>query len=138
MRRDLYSIGEFSMVSKMSIKTLRFYDEQGLFKPGYIDPNSGYRYYSSAQLAEANLIRLLRSLELPLEEIQLFLRESDPGKRKAFLEKHHRHMEKRLEEYQSIIYSIERLIDEKESDMERNVEIKELADQVVLGVRFHT
>jgi effector-binding domain-containing protein len=138
MRRDLYSIGEFSMVSRMSVKTLRFYDEQGLLKPAHIDPKSGYRYYSSAQLAEANLIRLLRSLELPLDEIQLFLRESDIAKRVSVLEKHHRKMEKRLVEYNSIISSIESLIEGKESEMERKVETKEMADQPVLGKRFRT
>lgn len=48
VRNDLFSIGEFSRVSKMSVKTLRFYDERGLLKPGHIDSRNGYRYYSSA------------------------------------------------------------------------------------------
>lgn len=51
---DLFSIGEFSRVSKISVKALRFYDERDLLKPGHVDAGSGHRYYSSAQLAEAN------------------------------------------------------------------------------------
>jgi len=138
MRSDLFSIGEFSMVSRMSVKTLRFYDDRGLLKPGHIDSKSGYRYYSSAQLPEANLIRLLRSLELPLEEIKQFLRERDPERRKTLLEGHRRIMEERVEEYLSILTSIERITGGESEDMERRVETKELASQNMLGIRFHT
>jgi effector-binding domain-containing protein len=138
MRSDLFSIGEFSMVSRMSVKTLRFYDDRGLLKPGHVDSMSGYRYYSSAQLPEANLIRLLRSLELPLEEIRVFLRERDPEQRKTLLEQHRRAMEERVEEYRSIVSSIERVLAGKTDDMERKVDIKELASQNILGIRYHT
>jgi DNA-binding transcriptional MerR regulator len=138
MRSDLFSIGEFSRVSKMSVKTLRFYDERGLLKPGHIDARSGYRYYSSAQLTEANLIRLLRSLELSLEDIQLFLRERDPAQQRALLETHREELERRLDEYRSIVSSIERLVEGKEQGMGREVGLKELADQFILGVRFNT
>ncbi|MEW6554216.1 MAG: MerR family transcriptional regulator [Actinomycetota bacterium] len=138
MGGDLFSIGEFSRVSKMSVKALRFYDERGLFKPGHIDSRSGYRYYSSAQLNEANLIRLLRSLELPLEDIQLFIRERDPHMQRALLESHRQGLQRRLEEYRSIVSSIERLIDGEEQVPGRQVSLKEMADQFILGVRFHT
>jgi effector-binding domain-containing protein len=138
VKSDLFSIGEFSRVSKISVKTLRFYDERGLLKPGHIDSKSGYRYYSSAQLTEANLIRLLRSLELPLEDIQSFLRERDPHRQRALLESHREGLKRRLEEYRSIVSSIERLVEGKEEGAGRQVSLKELADQFILGVRFHT
>lgn len=138
MRRDLYSIGDFSQMSRLSVKALRLYDEQGLFKPGYTDPKSGYRYYSSAQLPEANMIRKLRSLELPLEDIRRFLKSRDAGEQKALLEKHREMMERRLNEYGSIIAEIERLTEGKGDEMERKIETKELVDQPVLGVRFKT
>ena len=138
MRRDLMSIGEFSMLSRISVKALRFYDEQGLLRPGHTDSRSGYRYYSSAQLPEANMIRLLRSLEFGLEDIQVFLKQQGISTRRRLLEKHRQKMENRLENYRSIILSIERLIEGKENDMERNVELKEIADQKVLGIHFHT
>jgi effector-binding domain-containing protein len=138
MISDFFSIGEFSRVSKMSVKTLRFYDERGLLKPGHINSKSGYRYYSSAQLAEANLIRLLRSLELPLEDIQLFLRERDPDAQRALLESHREGLERRLEEYRSIVSSIERLVAAGGKELRRQVGLKELAAQFILGVRFNT
>jgi effector-binding domain-containing protein len=138
MKSDLFSIGEFSRVSKMSVKTLRFYDERGLLKPAYIDAKSGYRYYSSAQLTEANLIRLLRSLELNLGDTRLFLRERDPQKQRALLEAHMREMKRKLDGYRSIVSSIERLVEGKDNGVDRKVGLKEAADQKILGVRYHT
>ncbi len=138
MKNGLFSIGDFSRMCRLTVKALRLYDEQGIFKPGHVDPTSGYRYYSSAQLVEADLIRLLRSLELPLEDIRRFVREKDPVRREALLEEHRRAIEERAEGYRSIAASIERLLEEREGVMERKIEIKELGDQPVLGIRFKT
>ncbi len=38
-------IGDFSRLSRVSVKALRFYDEKGLLKPVQVDPSTGYRYY---------------------------------------------------------------------------------------------
>ena len=138
MRRDLLSIGEFSRMGRLTVKALRLYDEQGILKPGYTDPQSGYRYYSSAQLAEANLVRMLRSLELSLDDIREYLRESDPARRSELLEKHRVEVERRLERYRSIVASVERLAERKGETMERTMETKELEDQPVVGMRFTT
>ncbi|GIE82066.1 hypothetical protein Aph02nite_80160 [Actinoplanes philippinensis] len=45
MAKDLIPIGRFSRMSRLSIKALRFYAEQGLIVPAWVDPSSGYRYY---------------------------------------------------------------------------------------------
>ena len=47
---NLFSIGELSKYQNISKQTLIFYDKIGLFKPAYVDPNNGYRYYSSQQI----------------------------------------------------------------------------------------
>lgn len=138
MKNGLFTIGDFSRMCRLTVKALRLYDEQGIFKPGHIDPTSGYRYYSSVQLAEADLVRLLRSLELPLEEIRRFMQEDNPDRRMELLDEHRREMELRAEGYRAIAASIKSLLEEKEGVMERKIEIKELADQPVLGVRFKT
>ena len=49
-------IGDFSKLSQVSIKTLRYYDEMGLFKPSNVDRFTGYRYYSASQLPRLNRI----------------------------------------------------------------------------------
>ncbi len=138
MGRELFSIGDFSRMSRLSVKALRLYDQEGILRPGYVDPQSGYRYYSSAQLPEANLVLLLRSLELPLPEVREFLREPGHLERNALLDTHRERLENRMREYGSIISSIVRLIERKERLMETEVTVKEFAEQAVLSVRFKT
>ena len=48
----MLKIGDFSRLSQVSVKTLRYYDEVGLLKPTQVDQVSGYRYYSVAQLRQ--------------------------------------------------------------------------------------
>jgi len=67
--QDLFSIGQMSQLFDIKISTLRYYDEIGLLKPAYIDPNSGYRYYSSPQFERLNTIKYLRTLNMPLDKI---------------------------------------------------------------------
>ena len=52
----MLKIGEFSKLSRVSIRLLRHYDEAGLLAPASTDPFTGYRYYSEAQLPIANRI----------------------------------------------------------------------------------
>ena len=46
----MYKIGDFSKMSKTTIKTLRYYENEGLLLPAYVDPYTSYRYYESRQL----------------------------------------------------------------------------------------
>lgn len=46
----MLKIGDFSKLSRVSVRMLRHYDEIGLLKPAKIDPFTDYRYYSEAQL----------------------------------------------------------------------------------------
>ncbi len=41
----MYSIGKFSKICNIPVKTLRYYSDIGLLKPSYIDPVTNYRYY---------------------------------------------------------------------------------------------
>ena len=55
----MLKIGDFSKLSRVSIRMLRHYDEIGLLKPVWIDPESGYRYYTPEQLPVAGRINAL-------------------------------------------------------------------------------
>ena len=66
----MLKIGEFSKLSRVSIRSLRRYDEAGLLAPASIDPFTGYRYYSERQLPIANRIRALRDMGFPLAAIR--------------------------------------------------------------------
>ena len=65
----LLSIGEFAAATQLSQKALRIYDEQRLLLPARIDTATGYRYYSSDQVALGRLVRTLREMDLSLTDI---------------------------------------------------------------------
>ncbi|MGW4562475.1 MerR family transcriptional regulator [Streptomyces sp. NPDC004561] len=67
---ELLTIGAFARVSRLSPKALRLYDELDLLRPARVDPDTGYRYYATAQLAQARLVAWLRRLGMPLAEIR--------------------------------------------------------------------
>ena len=65
----MFKIGDFSKLSRVSVKTLRYYDEIGLLNPIRVDELSGYRYYSADQLPRLNRIIGFKNLGLSLDEI---------------------------------------------------------------------
>jgi len=66
-------ISDFSRLSLVSVKALRYYDELGLLKPARVDECTGYRYYSASQLTRLNRILVMKDLGLDLSQIALLL-----------------------------------------------------------------
>ena len=66
----LLRIGEFSKLTGVPIRTLRYYDEIDLFKPAEIDLFTDYRYYKEEQVEDLQLINKLKSVGFSLEEIK--------------------------------------------------------------------
>lgn len=66
----MLKIGEFSKLSKTTIRALRYYEKEGLFSPSYIDKETGYRYYESNQLEDISTIHFLRQLDFSIAEIK--------------------------------------------------------------------
>ena len=83
--KTLFKIGEIAELFHLNIKTLRFYDEIDLVKPEVVDPDTGYRYYSTAQFEQLNTIRYLRELDVPLNEIREFLSNRETDKMEKIL-----------------------------------------------------
>lgn len=69
----MLKIGEFSKLSHLSIKSLRYYDTVGLLKPEVIADDSRYRYYDSSQLIIAYKIKAYRQLGLSINQIKEIL-----------------------------------------------------------------
>lgn len=65
----LYKIGMFAAMNHITVKTLRFYEEQGLLMPALIHPETGYRYYTLSQIAVLHQITALKLAGFTLEEI---------------------------------------------------------------------
>jgi DNA-binding transcriptional MerR regulator len=71
----MFKIGDFSRLTRVSVKALRHYDRLGLLEPARVDPLNGYRYYSSEQLSGLNSILALKDLGFSLEQVSLLLDE---------------------------------------------------------------
>lgn len=67
-------IGEFAGLAGVSIRALRFYDQERLLTPAHVDPQSGYRYYAFSQLDRLRQLQLFKDLGFPLAEIREFFR----------------------------------------------------------------
>jgi len=132
--KTLVPIGRFSAICRLSQKALRLYDEMGLLRPAWVDPDSGYRYYAVAQAVEAERIRLLRSLEVPLEEIAECLH--DPTGSRRVLDRHRRRLESRRDQLQALLASLDRL--EREDAMTYDVRTKEVTPQQIIAIRTRT
>ena len=66
----LYRIGEFSKLTGIPIRTLRYYDGIDLFKPSEVDLFTSYRYYKEEQVKDLELINELKEVGFTLEEIR--------------------------------------------------------------------
>ncbi|MCP4164849.1 MAG: MerR family transcriptional regulator [Chloroflexi bacterium] len=71
--KTMFKIGQFSKLSQVSVKTLRYYDDIGLLPSAEVDRFSGYRYYTAEQLLRLNRIRALKHLGLSLDQIRQIL-----------------------------------------------------------------
>lgn len=86
----MYKIGELSRLCRLSVKTLRYYAEEGLLMPDEVDRFTGYRYYSASKLAVCNRIAALKELGFSLDEIRRHLTADNSEDTLALIEaKHH-------------------------------------------------
>ncbi len=69
----MFRIGEFSRLSRVSVKMLRHYDAIGLLPAAWVDPQTDYRYYSADQLPRLNRVLALKELGFSLEQIAYLL-----------------------------------------------------------------
>jgi DNA-binding transcriptional MerR regulator len=104
------SIGDFSRITFLSVKTLRHYHEVGLLAPAEIDAHSGYRYYTPDQVGSAQLIRRLRDLDLPVPQVRSVLEAPSAEARDAVIAEHLDRMTRQLEQTQATVESLRRLV----------------------------
>lgn len=74
----MYRIGQFSKLSRTTIKALRYYDEIGLLKPEQTDKFTNYRFYTTEQLLALHRIQAFRQIGIPIDEIKLILSGHSP------------------------------------------------------------
>lgn len=69
----MFRIGDFSRLARVTIRTLHHYDEAGLLQPAHVDEQTGYRYYTAAQIETLQRILLLKDLGFSLDDIKELL-----------------------------------------------------------------
>ena len=77
MENNLLAIGKMAKINGLTVATLRLYDELGLLRPKYKDPDTGYRYYDIAQNARLDMIAYMKELGMSLTEIASVFQKED-------------------------------------------------------------
>jgi effector-binding domain-containing protein len=131
--RNLLPIGRFSEVCRLSIPALRHYDELGLLPPAAVDQDTGYRYYSMAQAIDADRIRTLRFLEMPLPEIRAILA-GDAEQTRTLLEGHRQRLLEQAERQRYAVSLLEAML-RTEPPMKYEVHLRETRPQDAASVR---
>lgn len=131
----LMPIGRFARAARLSIKSLRRYDESGLLPAAFVDPQSGYRYYRIEQLARAETIRFLRIADMPLPQIAETLDGDDP---ESLLKAHLASLERRRDEIDHLATQLRQRIDRKDYSMSTEVTIKTTPSIVAIAHRTET
>lgn len=110
----MLTIGEFSGISRVSVKTLRYYDHIGLFKPGRVNGENGYRYYEVAQLREILLISRLKLYRFSLPEIAAILVKNDAAYLAASIRGKQKEIAREIGEQQSVLRAMKQDIEKIE------------------------
>jgi DNA-binding transcriptional MerR regulator/effector-binding domain-containing protein len=137
-----FSIGEFSRITSLSIKSLRLYHEKEILIPSEVDEVSGYRYYNEKNIECAITIKILREYDFSLAEIKdLFDECTEESEMLEQLFKKKNEIEKKINRYKDVSYSIEQIIQkEMESKMESKeefeIEEKEIETMLIAGYRM--
>jgi DNA-binding transcriptional MerR regulator len=105
---ELFTIGRFARLCRLSVKQLRHYDEMGLLAPVRVDAGSGYRYYSPEQARDALTIAMLREMDLPLAVIAQVL-VAEPERRAQVLRAERDRLAERISRDQARLAMLERL-----------------------------
>ena len=111
MPASLLSIGDFSRATHLSVKTLRYYHQEGVLEPLEIDEGSGYRRYSVEQIPTAQVIHRFRDLGMPVDDVRRVITAADPAARNALISRHLQRLEEELGRTQAAVASLRDLLD---------------------------
>lgn len=132
----LMPIGRFARAARLSVKSLRRYDESGLLPAAFVDPQSGYRYYRLEQLARAETIRFLRIVDMPLATIAAALDSDDP---EVLLTAHLVSLERQRDDIDRMAQQLQQRIQRKAHHMSTDaITIKQTPAITAIGHRTET
>ncbi|MFT3982452.1 MAG: helix-turn-helix domain-containing protein [Lachnospiraceae bacterium] len=135
-----YTIGEVVRLTGVSSHTLRYYDKMGIFKPSYIDMETGYRYYDSNQFWKLEIIKLCKYMEFSLEDMKEILQKNKDESFMEVLLRQRSNIKRIVEKYTEIIDDIDWYLDENRKMNTAKVEnpqiqVKHLKEKKVIYKR---
>lgn len=136
--KGLLQIGELARLGGVSVKALRFYDDQGLLRPEHVDPHTGYRYYTIDQAARLAVITNLRFADFSIAEIAAILAAGDlgPDAIKTAVEKKQRDLKRARDEIAAKIKIADILSrSAAETETPPSLKLAPVADQRVYALR---
>lgn len=119
----MHRIGAFSKLSKITVKALRYYDEIGLLKPQHVDPDTGYRFYTTAQLIPLQRIAALRQAGLSIDEVSAVLSGQDSA---AVLTKRRAELRWELDEAKGRLLRLESILDREDIFMDYQAVVRDI------------
>lgn len=135
----MFKIGDFSRLSQVTVKALRYYDELGLLKPAHVDRFTGYRYYSATQLPRLNRILALKDLGFALEQMASFLDQHCTIEQiRGMLSLRRSELQQHITEEQARLARVEarlRHIEKEDVMAPYDVVLKKVEPQTILGIR---
>ena len=108
--QNCLAIGDFARATHLSVKTLRYYHRVGLLEPADVDPDTGYRRYTTEQIPAAQIIRRFRNLDMPVEEVKQVLAAPDIETRNELIAAHLNRLEQGLTRTQDAVSSLRDLL----------------------------
>lgn len=106
-------IGQFSKLSGLSPRMLRFYAEQGILNPTYTDSDTGYRYYSDSQLEEAERLLRLRRADFSVDDVRRIICGDGKKSFRSLILEQRENLKNRMESLEGSL----RILDELEAEL---------------------
>lgn len=128
----LYRIGMFANMNRVTIKTLRYYDEQNLLKPVYVDEENGYRYYEASQIADIHKILALKNMGFSIEDIRRMMNGEEEN---TLLLRKKQEILKELAELTTKLAVVESYLTGKNMNLSAPVLVKKLPEVIVASSR---
>ena len=119
----MLSIGKAARIAGVTVKAIKHYEEIGLIKPAYVNPDTGYRFYSKKEQQQLIRIKKLRQFGVSLSDI---IAEGDE-KMESLLQKRRQQIEREMDDLRQTMEEIESYLTKEEIYLEtRVVEIEEM------------
>lgn len=131
-KEQLYKIGVFANMNRVTIKTLRYYDEQKLLIPVYVDEENGYRYYAAGQMAQLNRIIALKNMGFSIDDIRKII---DGAEEKSFLLEKKQEILKELAVLTEKLSQVESYLARESMNLSAPVLIKEIPEAIVCTMK---